>query len=87
MINKTASKCITLALFGLALANLQAEAGEYCPPPPCGHYEVVVVTRYVEVPYIKHVTLYDNCGRPYQVERPAVRLVKIAERKRVFVRD
>ena len=88
MCNTNAAKWIVPALLGLALAGPRAEAGDYCPPPPpCGHYETIVVTKCVEVPYIKPVTLYDHCGRPYVVERTAFRTVKVAVPRRVFVRD
>jgi hypothetical protein len=83
---KTTSR-IAAAALGIALfAGARAEAGDYCPPP-CGHYETVLVTRCVDVPYTRVVTLYDHCGRPYQVEKSGVRTVEVTLRKRVFVRD
>jgi hypothetical protein len=41
----------------------------------------------VDVPFTKCITLYDHCGRPYQVEKSGVRTVEVTVRKRVLVRD
>jgi hypothetical protein len=78
---------LAVITLGLTNAGTTAQAGDYCPPPPCGHYETVLVKKCVEVPYTQCVTLYDHCGRPYQVEKEGVRLIEVTFRKRVFVRD
>ncbi len=81
---------IAAAVLGVAMiAGSTALAGDYnCPPPPpCGHFETVLVTKCIDVPFTRCVTVYDHCGRPYQVEKVGVRTVEVTVRKRVFVRD
>jgi hypothetical protein len=81
---------IAAAVLGTVIAASSiASAGDYsCPvPPPCGHYQTILVTKCVEVPFTRCVTVYDHCGRPYQVERVGVKTVEVTVKKRVFVRD
>jgi hypothetical protein len=61
-----------------------ADAGGYCHVGGC-YYKQVVVYETRLVPYTYHVTLYDHCGYPYQVQQtayktvayPVVKLVKV----------
>jgi hypothetical protein len=54
---------------------------------PACHYETV--TAYVPrtVAYTRLVTLYDECGRPYQAARTCYRTVQVSVQKRVLVCD
>jgi len=78
-------RAAALALIGLA-PIAAAKAGDSCLSP-CGHFETVPITRTVQVPRTRVVTLYDHCGRPYQVERTTFLPVEVTVAKRVFLYD
>jgi hypothetical protein len=54
---------------------------------PTYHYETVTVCAPRTVACTKLATLYDECGRPYQVVRTYDRTVQVPVTKRVLVRD
>jgi hypothetical protein len=62
-----------------------ARASEYCPTT-C-HYKCVTVYVPKTVYYTKLVTLYDECGRPYQVERTCATTIQVPVTIRVPVCD
>jgi hypothetical protein len=54
---------------------------------PVCHYETVTVYVPRTVAYTRLVTLYDECGRPYQAARTCYRTVQVPVQKRVLVCD
>ncbi len=76
---------MVLASGMLTLGSSPVWASGYCPPP-C-HYERVTVYVPKTITCTKLVTLYDHCGRPYQVERTYTTTVQVAVTKLVAVYD
>src|SRR4051812_36477542 len=70
----------------LALATGTSDA-HACDPPAYGHYGRVTIREVVAVTDTKVLTLYDHCGRHYEVEKTVVRTVLVPIKKRVFVSD
>jgi hypothetical protein len=73
------------AFFGTCAPARASDYGTTCAPTY--HYETVTVNVCKTVPYTKCVTLYDQCGRPYQVVRTCYRTVEVPVRKCVKVYD
>ncbi len=81
----------TLGMLGSAAAPAQAGSyghGDYGHgyAPPC-HWEWVTVYERREVAYEKTITLYDHCGRPYEVTKTFFRTVRVPVQKHVRVCD
>ena len=51
------------------------------------HYETVTVCVPKTVAYVRYVTVYDHCGRPYQVARTCYRTIQMPVQKCVLVCD
>jgi hypothetical protein len=81
-----ATGLVILAASGLASPSARgSDDGAYCASA-C-HYETVTVYVSKTVAYTKCVTLYDHCGRPYQVARTCYRTVQVPVQKCVLVCD
>lgn len=65
-------------------------AGACDTPPHCEYrlvtcYETVVTYETKCVPYTKAITLYDKCGKPYEVTKTFYREVQVPVKKIVAV--
>ena len=70
------------------LGSLPAHAGDYALScTPTYHVEVVTVFVPKTVAYRTCVTLYDECGRPYQATQTCHRTIRVPVQKCVVVYD
>lgn len=77
-------KSLIAAALVLGVWGGSSEIAAACDAPRC-YWRTV--TEYVaqEVPYVRYITRYDHCGKPYQVEIVGYRTVQVPVQRRVKV--
>jgi hypothetical protein len=73
-----------IVVFAINSAPAYASDYETSCAPAC-HYETITVYIPKTVSHAKCVTLYDQCGRPYEVNEICCRTVQVPVRKCVLV--